>query len=131
MGSFSASLSGLAANQQKLGVIGNNLANINTIGFKSSDVNFADLVSQSIGGPSQNPMQVGLGVSVGQISPNFTQGGIESTGVSTNVAVQGPGFFVVNANGARVYTRAGNFLFDANGMLGDDRRQTRSGLHRD
>jgi len=117
MGSFSASLSGLAANQQKLSVIGNNLSNINTIGFKASDVNFADLVSQSIGGPSINPMQIGLGVGVGQISPNFTQGGVESTGVATNVAMQGAGFFVVNSNGSRVYTRAGNFLFDANGML--------------
>jgi len=95
MGSFSASLSGLAANQQKLSVIGNNLSNINTIGFKASDVNFADLVSQSIGGPSINPMQIGLGVTAGEITPNFSQGGIESTGVATNVAIQGAGFFLI------------------------------------
>jgi flagellar hook protein FlgE len=70
-GSFSASLSGLNANQQKLSVIGNNLANINTVGFTASTVNFADLVSQSVGGPSSNPMQIGLGVGTGSISPNF------------------------------------------------------------
>jgi len=117
VGSFSASLSGLNANQQKLSVIGNNLANINTIAFKASTVNFADLVSQSVGGPSANPMQVGLGVTTGQISPNFSQGGIESTGISTNVAIQGSGFFVVGDSAHRAFTRAGNFSFDASGSL--------------
>jgi flagellar hook protein FlgE len=115
--SFSASLSGLNANQQKLSVIGNNLANINTIAFKSSTVEFSDLVSQSVGGSSANPMQVGLGVTTGSISPNFRQGGIENTGVPTNVAIQGSGFFVVGDQGSRSYTRAGDFSFDANGQL--------------
>ena len=87
VGSFSASLSGLNANQQKLSVIGNNLANINTTAFKASNVTFSDLVSQSIGGPSENPTQIGLGASVGSITPNFTQGSIETTGVATNVCV--------------------------------------------
>jgi flagellar hook protein FlgE len=117
VGSFSASLAGLNANQLKLSVIGNNLANINTIGFKASNVSFADLVSQSVGGPSINPMQVGLGVTVGSITPNFTQGGLEATGVATNVAIQGNGFFVVGDAASRTYTRAGNFGFDANGRL--------------
>jgi len=117
VGSFSASLSGLNANQQKLSVIGNNLANINTVGFKASTVNFADLVSQSVGGPSDNPMQIGLGVAMGSISPNFAQGGVEGTGVATNVAIQGTGFFVVGDATQRSYTRAGNFSFDANGAL--------------
>jgi flagellar hook protein FlgE len=115
--SFSASLSGLNANQQKLSVIGNNLANINTIAFKSSTVQFADLVSQSVGGSSANPMQVGLGVTTGSISPNFRQGGIENTGVPTNVAIQGSGFFVIGDSSHRSYSRAGDFSFDANGML--------------
>jgi len=115
--SFSASLSGLNANQQKLSVIGNNLANINTIAFKSSTVDFSDLVSQSVGGSSANPMQIGLGVTTGSISPNFSQGGIENTGVPTNVAIQGSGFFVVGNPSDRSYTRAGNFSFDANGRL--------------
>ncbi len=115
---FSASLSGLNANQQKLNVIGNNLANINTVAFKSSSVQFMDLVSQTVGGGSANPMQVGLGVTTGAISPNFNQGGLENTGVPTHVAVQGRGFFVVG-NGAndRSFTRAGDFSFDANGRL--------------
>lgn len=117
VGSFSASLSGLNVHQQKLSVIGNNLANLNTVGFKASTVQFADLVSQSIGGASDNPMQVGLGVATGLISPNFTQGGIESTGISTNVAIQGSGLFIVGDPAHRAYTRAGNFSFDADGML--------------
>lgn len=114
---FSASLSGLYSNQQKLNVIANNLANLNTIGFKASTVQFMDLVSQSVGGPSQNPMQVGLGVTTGSISPNFRQGGVETTGISTNVAIQGGGFFVIGAPGSRSYTRAGDFSFDATGTL--------------
>ena len=117
VGSFSASLSGLNANAQKLSVIGNNLANLNTIGFKASGVTFSDLVSQSIGGTSTNPMQIGLGVNTGSISPNFSQGGIESTGISTNVAIQGNGFFLVGDSAHRAYSRAGNFFFDANGRL--------------
>ena len=115
--SFSTSLSGLNANQEKLSVIGNNLANINTIAFKSSTVNFADLVSQSVGGSSANPMQIGLGVTTGSISPNFSQGGMANTGVPTNVAIQGNGFFVVGDPNHRSYTRAGDFSFDATGML--------------
>ncbi len=114
---FSTSLSGLYANQQKLNVIGNNLANLNTIGFKSSSVQFMDLVSQSVGGASSNPMQIGLGVTTGSISPNFRQGGIETTGIATNAAIQGDGFFVVGTSNERSYTRAGDFAFDPNGML--------------
>lgn len=114
---FSASLSGLNVNQQKLNVIGNNLANINTIGYKASTVQFMDLVSQSVGGSSANPMQVGLGVTTGSISPSFKQGGIENTGVPTNVAIQGNGFFVVGDTTNRSYSRAGDFSFDADGML--------------
>ncbi len=114
---FSASLSGLSASQQKLNVIGNNLANINTVGFKTSAVQFSDLVSQSVGGSSVNPMQVGLGVTTGAISPVFTQGGFDNTGIATNVAIQGSGFFVVGSGNNQSYTRAGNFSFDANGML--------------
>jgi flagellar hook protein FlgE len=117
IGSFSANLSGLNANQQKLNVIGNNLANLNTVAYKESSVNFADMVSQSVGGPSDNPMQIGLGVQTGQITPNFSQGSIESTGVATDVAIQGSGFFVVGDAQHRAYSRAGNFGFDASGML--------------
>ena len=115
--SFSASLSGLSANQQKLNVIGNNLANINTVAFKASSVQFTDLVSQTVGGASANPMQIGLGVTTGAISPNFNQGGLENTGVPTHVAIQGRGFFIVGNGNDRTFTRAGDFSFDANGRL--------------
>ena len=118
VGSFSAGLSGLNANAIYLNVIGNNLANINTVGFKSSSVTFQDLVSQTAGGASANPMQVGLGVTTGAISPVFTQGSIENTREATNVAIQGGGFFVVSDDDGQVsYTRGGNFSFDKDGLL--------------
>jgi flagellar hook protein FlgE len=117
VGSFSAGLSGLNANSTYLSVIGNNLANINTVGFKTSAVSFADLVSQTVGSTSVNPTQVGLGVVTGAISPVFAQGSIENSREATNVAIQGAGFFAVR-NGANVgYTRAGNFSFDDGGNL--------------
>ena len=93
VGSFSAGLSGLNANSTYLSVIGNNLANINTVGFKTSAVSFSDLVSQTVGGTSVNPAQVGLGVVTGAISPVFAQGSIENSREATNVAIQGAGFF--------------------------------------
>jgi flagellar hook protein FlgE len=117
VGSFSAGLSGLNANATYLSVIGNNLANINTIGYKTSAVSFADLVSQTVGGTSINPMQVGLGVVTGSISPVFSQGAIENTREATNVAIQGGGFFVVRGESGNAYTRAGNFSFNADGEL--------------
>ena len=117
VGSFSSGLSGLSANSTYLSVIGNNLANINTVGYKTSAVSFADLVSQTVGGTSVNPAQVGLGVVTGSISPVFAQGSIENSREATNVAIQGAGFFAVR-NGSQVgYTRAGNFSFDDNGVL--------------
>ena len=119
VGSFSAALSGLNANSVYLSVIGNNLANINTIGFKSSSVTFKDLVSQTLklGGGGGNPVQVGLGVITGTISPVFNQGAIESTREATNVAIQGDGFFLVGRDGGYAYTRAGDFSLDASGRL--------------
>ena len=117
VGSFSSGLSGLSANSTYLSVIGNNLANINTVGYKTSAVSFADLVSQTVGSTSFNPAQVGLGVVTGSISPVFAQGSIENSREATNVAIQGAGFFAVK-NGAQVgYTRAGNFSFDDSGVL--------------
>jgi flagellar hook protein FlgE len=117
VGSFSAGLSGLNANGQALSVIGNNLANINTVGFKASTVSFTDLVSQTVGGSSTNVMQIGLGVATGSISPVFSQGAIENTQESTNVAIQGGGLFVLRDEDGFSYTRAGNFSFDASGNL--------------
>ena len=118
LGSFSAALSGLSANSTYLSVIGNNLANLNTIGFKGSSVTFNDLVSQTLGGGGGNPMQVGLGVGPGSISPVFSQGAIETTQEGVNVAIQGSGFLVIGlSEGGQAFTRAGDFSFDAVGTL--------------
>ncbi len=118
VGSFSAGLSGLNANSVYLNVIGNNLANINTVGYKASSVSFQDLVSQTVGGTSVNPLQVGLGVTTNSISPVFSQGTIENSREATNVAIQGNGFFVVRGSeGGVAYTRAGTFSFDPEGKL--------------
>lgn len=117
VGSFSAGLSGLNSNAVYLQVIGNNLANVNTVGFKTSAVTFMDLVSQTSQGPGGNPMQIGLGVATGSISPVFSQGSIENTQEATNAAIQGDGFFVVSGSGGVAYTRAGNFGFDETGAL--------------
>jgi len=118
VGSFSAGLSGLNANSTFLRVIGNNLANLNTVGFKASHVSFANLVNQNISGPSANPTQIGLGVATESIAKNFSQGAIENTQTPTNVAIQGNGFFVVaSPNGGTAFTRAGNFSLDKDGTL--------------
>ena len=117
VGSFSAGLAGLNAHAVYLNVIGNNLANLNTVGFKSSAVAFMDLVSQNVGGASSNPMQIGLGVVTGSISPVFSQGPIENSREATNVAIQGNGLFVVRGQNGQAYTRAGNFTFDSDGKL--------------
>ncbi len=116
VGSFSAGLSGLSAHATALNVIGNNLANMNTVGFKASTVNFMDLVSQTMGGVS-GITQIGLGVTTGSISATFTQGAIENSGEATNVAIQGNGLFVVKGERGIAYTRAGNFIFNANGEM--------------
>ena len=117
VGSFSAGLSGLNANAEALSVIGNNLANINTVGFKASQVSFRDLVYQMAGANSGNPAQIGLGVGVAAITPVFSQGSIESSRSATNVAIQGNGFFLLNGSEGPSYTRAGAFGFDATGTL--------------
>ena len=118
MGAFSVALSGLNASSQALSVISNNLANMNTVGFKSADANFQDLFYQQVGtSGNNNPEQIGEGVQVGSVDSQFTQGSINSTGVPTDVAIQGQGFFVVNQNGTQEFTRAGNFSIGANGDL--------------
>jgi flagellar hook protein FlgE len=117
VGSFSAALSGLNANSTFLSVIGNNLANINTVGFKASTVNFIDLVSHTVNGASVNPMQVGLGVATGSISPVFSQGAPQSTKEATNAAIQGNGFFVIDTGEGDAYTRDGSFSLNSLGQL--------------
>jgi flagellar hook protein FlgE len=114
-GSFSIALSGLNADAAALDVVGNNLANLNTTGYKDSTVSFYDLLAQSIGGGA---VQIGGGVSAAFSQREFTQGSIQLSGGAFNAAVQGNGFFVLKDNaGDTLYTRAGNFHLDANGNL--------------
>ncbi len=118
MGSFSTALSGLNSASVDLSVISNDLANMNTIGYKSNDANFQDLFYQQVGSSaSGNPEQVGSGATVGSISSKFTEGTISSTGVPTDVAIDGQGFFVVNKSGEQEFTRAGNFSISSSGQL--------------
>ena len=115
MSSFSIALSGLTADSSALDVVGNNMANLNTTGYKDSTVSFYDLLQQSVAGGST---QIGGGVSAPQTERIFTQGSIQSTGGNFDAAINGNGFFVVqNPDGNTQYTRAGNFQLDANGNL--------------
>lgn len=115
MSSFSIALSGLTADSDALDVVGNNLANLNTTGFKDSTISFYDLLQQSIAGGST---QIGGGVSAPQTERIFTQGSIQQTGGNYDAAINGNGFFVVqDPSGNTLYTRAGNFQLDANGNL--------------
>jgi len=114
--SFSTALTGLTASELGIDVVGNNLANLNTTGFKASTVNFADIVAQSLGlGTSQTA--AGLGTQATAVQ-NFTQGAIQNTNGPFDAAIQGDGFFIVqDASGLVNYTRAGDFQVDANGNL--------------
>jgi flagellar hook protein FlgE len=115
MSSFSIALSGLNADSAALDVVGNNLANLNTTGYKDSNVSFYDLLQQSVAGGST---QIGGGVSAPQTERVFSQGSIQATGGNYDAAIQGNGFFVVqDPSGNTLYTRAGNFNLDANGNL--------------
>lgn len=126
MPSFAIPLSGLSASSLALSSIANNLANLNTVGYKDSGVEFKDLFYQNLGtSGSGDPIQFGAGVAVGAQSTQFTPGSVSTTGVQTDVAIQGDGFFVVQgANGADSYTRAGNFSLDKNGYLVTTNGQT-------
>jgi flagellar hook protein FlgE len=118
MGSFSSALSGLNAASTDLQVISNDLANLNTVAYKSSVANFQDLFYQQVGSsPSGNPEEVGSGVTIGSISSQFSEGTISSTGVPTDVAINGAGFFVVNRGGEQEFTRGGNFSISSTGQL--------------
>ncbi len=119
MASFSIPLTGLEADSTALNTIANDLANMNTTAFKAESTNFSDLFYQQIGSTgSGDPIQVGAGVKVASNEIAFTQGSINSTGNSTDVALNGSGFFVVsNGDGGYEYSRAGNFSLASNGDL--------------
>jgi flagellar hook protein FlgE len=118
MASFATSLSGLQSNSQDLSVISNNLANLNTTAYKGATASFQDLFYQEVGSSGDgNPIEIGVGTSVGSIPADFTEGNISSTGVPTDVAIQGNGFFVGNDQGQQVFIRAGDLTTQADGTL--------------
>jgi flagellar hook protein FlgE len=123
--SLSTAISGLRNHQTKLDVVGNNIANVNTVGYKSQSARFQDIFSQTLSGATApfggrggiNPMQVGLGMELSSINTNHSGGAITGTGVETDLAIEGTGFFVVNNGFQNYYTRDGSFTRDATGVL--------------
>ena len=141
MRSLWAGVTGLQAHQIAMDVEGNNIANVNTTGFKYSRANFSDLLSQTakiatapqgeLGG--KNAMQIGLGTQISTVTKIFKQGSIETTDKTTDLAIQGDGFFVVSPDGGSTYkyTRSGDFTFDANGNFVDTNGYIAQGWNRD
>ncbi|KAA0258421.1 flagellar hook-basal body complex protein [Deferribacter autotrophicus] len=125
--SLYSGITGLNEHQKSMDVIGNNIANVNTVGYKTSRIVFQDLLSQTISGGKApagnlggiNPKQIGTGTSTASVDTIFTQGTLQNTGVTTDMAIQGNGFFVVRSENENemYYTRAGNFTFDKDGYL--------------
>jgi flagellar hook protein FlgE len=123
--SMYSGVSGLRSHQVYLDTVGNNIANVNTTGYKSSSVIFSDMLSQILtgaGAPTDlnggtNPAQVGLGTQVAGIQTSFVQGAVQLTGRATDMAIQGDGFFITELGGQQMYTRAGALSFDASGAL--------------
>jgi len=120
MASFAIPLSGLEASSDALNVISNNLANLNTDGFKSQNLTFGDIFAQMQGTSGNgDPIQVGGGVEVNGTVSNFTNGNVASTGIASNMALQGNGFFIVSNNGQTNYTRNGDFSLNSKGQMVD------------
>jgi len=120
MSAFSIPLSGLAASSDALNVIANNLSNLNTDGYKDETLNFADVFNQMQGvSGNGDPIQIGSGVQIANETSNYTNGTVSSTGISSNLALQGNGFFVVQntGNGQESFTRDGAFTVNSNGEL--------------
>ncbi|MBP7233366.1 MAG: flagellar hook protein FlgE [Syntrophaceae bacterium] len=115
-----AGVSGLNASSKALDVISNNLANLNTVGFKAGTTYFADVLSQSVSGGAGGSMQVGRGVSVAEVQTQFDTGSFETTGNAMDVAIDGDGFYIVNdATDATYYSRAGSFHLNSDGVMVD------------
>ena len=123
--SLYSGISGLRAHQTMLDVTGNNIANVNTTGFKASATQFQDTLSQMTqaagagqdGAGGTNPAQIGLGVRVAGISTNFGQGSAQNTGRNSDMMISGDGFFITGKGGQSFYTRAGAFELDSAGRL--------------
>ncbi len=125
MRSLYSGVSGLQNHQTRMDVIGNNISNVNTVGFKRGRVNFQDMISQQMSGAARptdelggvNPKEVGLGMTIATIENVFNQGNLQTTGVSTDVAIQGSGFFLLKSGEESFYTRNGAFGLDRDGTL--------------
>ncbi len=123
--SLFAGVSGLRNHQFRMDVIGNNISNVNTVGFKAGRVAFKEGFAQLLQGASRppgdqggvNPIQIGFGSQIGSVDQLFTQGNVETTGVTTDLAIQGDAFFVVRQGTQTFYTRSGNFQLDAEGRM--------------
>jgi len=118
--SLDSGVSALEQFQQQLNVIANNIANVNTVGFKAADVNFADALSETLGNTAAGSTQVGTGVMTASITNDFsTPGSLSSTGVESDLAINGNGFFVVKdpTSGNSYVTQDGTFTVDSNGYL--------------
>ena len=123
--SLFAGVSGLRNHQIRMDVIGNNISNVNTVAFKSGRVTFKEGFAQLLQGGSRppgdqggiNPIQVGLGMQIGSVDTIFSQGNLETTGLNTDVAIQGNSFFIARKGNQSYYTRSGNFQVDAAGLL--------------
>ncbi|HTF67976.1 MAG TPA: flagellar hook protein FlgE [Edaphobacter sp.] len=122
MPSFATALSGLESNNTALNTIANNLANMNTVGYKDQTDQFSTLFYQQLNGGVNGGVQVGVGTQVATTETDFSDGGPTSTGQSTDMALQGNGFFVIDDNGQQELTRAGDFVLSQSGAL-----QTTSG----
>jgi len=118
-GALNSGVTGIRSHQSWMDVIGNNLANINTYGYKSSRLLFSDLISQSKSGGGENPMQVGMGVQTGSIASIFSQGTLEATNNEFDFAIEGDGFFVANGGDKDYFLRVGAFSTDENNYLVD------------
>ena len=126
--SLYAGVSGLTNHQMKLDVLGNNIANINTVGYKGARIHFSEALNQTITNATPsfgtgyiNPVQVGLGMKTSSIENVFSQGSLENTGIITDLAIEGDGFFVLQGGDNRLFTRAGQFYFNSNGKLVNQR----------
>lgn len=125
MRSLYSAVSGLQNHQVRMDVIGNNVANVNTTGFKKGRVTFQDILSQTLTGAAKpsdergglNPRQIGLGMTVASIDTLMNQGSIQTTGKNTDLAITGEGFFTTKLGDRTFYTRSGNFIIDRDGML--------------
>lgn len=125
MRSLYSGVSGLQNHQTRMDVIGNNISNVNTTGFKRGRVNFQDMISQQLAGAAKpteelggvNPKDIGLGMTIATVEQVFTQGNLQTTGVSTDVAIQGNGFFILKNGDESFYTRNGVFGLDRDGTL--------------